>query len=183
MTSTAATTSLPVDEAFFGEMLAPYKEHCRYLRDVEVEAPADGALAGWDGTSCLVRARGDFEIPESCYIDATGHLNSVEVNICYNQLLYVILGQSIQSGVVPALDVFTPEHYRARRLPDVLIYKIDVRFRRVIDPRSFSGELSITRAMATKRSVKVDTHLCFWDDEGGDARGDIAVAVLRPEPA
>ena len=56
-------------------------------------------------------AHGDFEIPESCYIDATGHLNSVEVNICYNQLLYVILAQSIASEVVPALDVFTLEHY------------------------------------------------------------------------
>ena len=178
--STATTTSLPVPKAFFEEMLAPYKEHCRYLKSVEVTAPLGQPLLARDNTTCLVKAQGQFRIPEPCYIDATGHLNSVEVNICYNQLLYVILGQSIASKVVPALDVFTLEHYTDRRLPDVLIYDLHTMFRSPIDSQHFHGELSITRAVATKRSVKVYTHLCFWDEQGGEAHGDIAVAILLP---
>lgn len=164
-------------------MLAPYKEHCRYLKSVEVEGPGTGVLQGRDGTSCLVLSRGHFQIPEPCYIDTTGHLNAVEVNICYNQLLYVSLGQSIASGLVPALDVFSLEYYRARRLPDVLIYNIEVAFRKVIDPQDFHGEFSITRAVVTRRSVKLETHLNFWDQHGGAAHGNISIAILRPDSA
>jgi hypothetical protein len=161
-------------------MLSPYKEHCRYLKSAELARPNGGPLPSKDGTSCLVLARGDFAIPESCYIDATGHLNSVELNICYNQLLYVILGQSIASEVVPELCTFSLDHYRERRLPDVLIYNLSVAFTRVIDPKSFRGELAITRADSGPRSVKVKTHISFWDENGGEAHGDVSVAILKP---
>ena len=160
-------------------MLEPYKPHCRYLKHAQTESPAGGALIAHDGTAAIVRARGEFAIPEPCYIDATGHLNAVEVNICYNQLLYVILGQSIAKGLVIELGVFSLDHYRARRLPDVLIYSVDVGFRRVIDSSSFHGEMSITRATKTAKSIKLETHLCFWDDQGGDANGNISIAILR----
>ena len=37
----------------------------------------------------LISAKGRFSIPDSCYIDDTGHFNAVEFNICFNQLAYV----------------------------------------------------------------------------------------------
>ena len=178
--STTATTLQPLDAALFEEMLAPYKPHCRYLLEATVESPGDEPLLAHDGTATLLRARGTYAIPEPCYIDSTGHLNAVEVNICYNQLLYVILGQAVARGLVPELGVFSLDHYRERRLPDVLIYHVDVRFRQVIDSSSFQGELSITRATDAKRSVKLETHLCFWDADGGEASGDISIAILKP---
>lgn len=178
--STTATTLQPVDPALFAEMLAPYKPHCRYLLEAQVERKADELLLAHDGTAAICRAIGRFAIPEPCYIDATGHLNAVEVNICYNQLLYVILGQAIAKGLVPELGVFTLEQYRERRLPDVLIYHVDVRFLQVIDSSAFQGELAITRATDTKRSIKLETHLCFWDANGGAARGNISIAILKP---
>lgn len=161
-------------------MLAPYKPHCRYLLEASVEAPGEAPLLAHDGTAALVKANGRFAIPEPCYIDATGHLNAVEVNICYNQLLYVILGQAVAKGLVPELGCLTLEQYKARRLPDVLIYHVDVRFLKVIDSSAFSGELAITRAVDSKRSIKLETHLCFWDAAGGDAHGNISIAVLKP---
>ena len=39
--------------------------------------------------------------------------------------------------------------------------------------------MSITRATKTAKSIKLETHLCFWDDQGGDANGNISIAILR----
>ena len=142
--------------------------------------PSGTVAAGGSSGVPAPRAGGRFAIPEPCYIDSTGHLNAVEVNICYNQLLYVILGQAVSQKLIPELGCFSLEHYRERRLPDVLIYHVDVRFRQVIDSSNFAGELSITRATEAKRSIKLETHLCFWDAAGGEASGDISIAILKP---
>ena len=48
----------------------------------------------------LITGKGRFSIPESCYIDSTGHFNAVEFNICYNQLAYVLFAGCINAGVM-----------------------------------------------------------------------------------
>ncbi|MEO1375818.1 MAG: FcoT family thioesterase, partial [Cyanobacteria bacterium J06635_10] len=45
----------------------------------------------------------DFSIPESCYIDDTGHFNSVEFNICYNQLFYIIIAYLIKNQLLEVM--------------------------------------------------------------------------------
>ena len=48
----------------------------------------------------LIVGKGRFSIPESCYIDDTGHFNAVEFNICYNQLAYVLFAGVIDAGLM-----------------------------------------------------------------------------------
>ncbi|NJR65313.1 MAG: hypothetical protein HC772_08340, partial [Leptolyngbyaceae cyanobacterium CRU_2_3] len=62
-----------VSQELLDTFLAPYKEHCRYLKRAQFQSPviSTGREQSW-----LIN--GDFAIPESCYIDDTGHFNSVE---------------------------------------------------------------------------------------------------------
>ena len=118
-------------------VLTPYKDHCKYLRSAVVTDTAGRASA-----------RCEFEIPESCYIDDTGHLNSVEVNICFNQMMYYLVAKSVQDGLGTGFESWTLDDFWKRQLPDILIARFSSNFRRPVNPRAFSGEMefrSVTR--------------------------------------
>lgn len=146
------------------EVLSCYKPHCRYLTELTV----DGRLA-----------TGAFAIPESCYIDETGHLNAVEVTISYNQLLYATIATMVTEGSEPAFGTWTMAEFRRRRLPDVLIARIASEFRRPINPGSFHGELAVDRVITLRRRcVSIDTTFRFWDEQGGAASGAARMAIV-----
>lgn len=155
-----------VDSGLLGEVLSCYKPHCRYL----LEFSGDG--------------RGRFAIPESCYIDDTGHLNAVEVNICYNQMLYASIASLVRDGTGPVFDSWTMAEFWRRRLPDILISRISSEFRGPIDARSFAGELVFDRIVSRRLRpdeaplVMIDSTFRFWDTEGGDASGTARIAIV-----
>ncbi|GGM25249.1 FcoT family thioesterase [Micromonospora yangpuensis] len=150
------------------EVLSCYKPHCRYLL---------GATVGERHLT------GRFAIPSSCYIDDTGHLNAVEVSICYNQMLYTTLAMAVRDGTEPALADWSMDDYWRRRLPDILVVRSAHDFRRPIDPRSFVGELTLERVTARRLwadrppLVSIDTTFRFADDRGGLATGSVRVAI------
>jgi hypothetical protein len=148
------------------EVLSCYKPHCRYLTDLTV----DGRLA-----------TGAFAIPESCYIDDTGHLNAVEANISYNQLLYATIATMVAERSEPAFATWTMAELWRRRLSDVLIARIASEFRRPIEPGSFHGELAVDRLITLHGCVSVDTTFRFWDQHGGAASGSARVAIVDGE--
>ncbi|QIS05700.1 hypothetical protein F5X71_28365 [Nocardia brasiliensis] len=160
------------DPWLLARVLRCYKPHCRYLRTLEVRTVAE-----------TVTATGTFEIPESCYIDATGHLNSVEVNICYNQMLY----QTIAVMVRERLGVFadwTMDDFWRRQLPDILITRFQSEFRRPIDPRRFSGVFTLDGSQERTSSrdgtpfTALDTSFRCWDHHGGHCAGVVGLAVV-----
>ncbi len=166
-TVTASMVDSPVE--LLTGVLACHKPHCRYLT----------ALTADDR-----RVTGTFAIPKSCYIVDTGHLNAVEVNICYNQLLYATIATVVRDGTEPAFATWTMAEFWRRRLPDILIASITSEFRRPIDPRSFHGELTVDRVVARRLRpdagpfVSIDTSFRFWDERGGTASGTARVAVV-----
>ncbi|WP_326553922.1 FcoT family thioesterase [Micromonospora sp. NBC_01813] len=160
--------STAVAEDLLTEVLSCYKPHCRYLLSASVHGR---------------RTEGRLAIPESCYIDDTGHLNAVEVSICYNQLLYTALGAAVRDRTEPALAHWTLDDYWRRRLPDVLIVKSTNEFRRPLDPRSFVGQLTIERVIARtlwvdrEPLISIDTGFRFTDAGRGLAVGTARVAI------
>ncbi|AHI01057.1 FcoT family thioesterase [Kutzneria viridogrisea] len=149
-------------------VLLPYKQDCSYLRSAEITVE-----------SGLATGRGRFEIPQSCYIEDTGHFNSVEFNICYNQLVYYVMASAVRDRLMPAFTSWTLQDYWDRQLPNILITSLSSKFKRPIDPRSFSGEVGFTRI--TQRSLLIAETACrFWDDNGGQASGEITLAILNP---
>jgi hypothetical protein len=173
--TTGSLENLAVDPQLLTAILSPYKPHCRYLREVYVEIPQEGAA----DPQFLARATGEFAILESCYIDDTGHLNSVEVNICYNQIMYVLFARCVEGRILPALRHMTLDDYKQRQLPGVLIHGYTSTFKRPIGASSFNGEMGVTSAVHKSQFILFKTFFRFWDDRGGHAEGDVSLALIE----
>lgn len=169
----AGNLMLANDPELLAGVLRPYeKPQTCYLKSATVSV-ADG----------LASAEGEFSIPFSCYIDDTGHLNSVEVNICFNQLMYYLIAKSVQDRLLPEFDNWTMADYWDKQLPDMLIARFQSTFKRPIDSSSFTGEVSF--AEFTERSVRrpiqiIDMPWRFWDADGGYAEGEVRMALVEP---
>ncbi|WP_330286929.1 (2E)-enoyl-ACP glycyltransferase [Streptomyces sp. NBC_00576] len=162
------------DEALLDRVLEPYKEHCKYLRSGVVTVNDAGQAA----------ARCEFVIPESCYIDDTGHLNSVEVNICYNQMMYYLVAKSVKEGLQTGFASWTLDDFWKHQLPDILIARFSSNFRRPVNPRAFSGEMefrSVTRrAPAGARPfLHAETAFRYRDAESGRCDGEATLAFVN----
>jgi hypothetical protein len=177
MTTGTVLETYAVDEAIRAGVLQPYRENCRYLRDVEVRKSPG-----------IAQAHGRFAIGESCYIADTGHFNAVECNICYNQLGYYLLAICIDRRLFPSLEAWTLADFWQRQLSDVLIYGFNSRFRRLINPRDFQGTVTFEEPRLVTRPGKaplmyMQTSLAFWDDRGGAADGSVKIALTNPPVA
>jgi (3R)-3-[(carboxylmethyl)amino]fatty acid synthase len=173
--STAAAApqvSFGTDLDLLARVLRCYKPHCRYLTAMTVSV-VDGQ----------VRGQATLAIGESCYIDDTGHLNAVEVNIGYNQLLYYAIAMSVRERLGPIFSTWTMADYWRRQLPDILITKLVSRFRWPINSRGFFGEFELTHAAQRRLNpsspplIMLDTAFRFWDDHRGRADGEVTVAI------
>ncbi|MGM0351974.1 (2E)-enoyl-ACP glycyltransferase [Streptomyces sp. ECR3] len=165
--------SYPTDEELLIRVLVPYKEHCKYLKSAEVTASA--------GLSC---AQGVFAIEESCYIDNTGHLNSVEVNIAYNQLMYYLVAKSVKEGLLTGFEAWTLDDFWRHQLPDILIARFASNFRRPVNPRHFTGEMefrSVARRAPGGSSpfLHAQTVFRYQDAHGGRCDGEATLAFVN----
>ncbi|MGX1563254.1 (2E)-enoyl-ACP glycyltransferase [Streptomyces sp. NPDC055506] len=161
------------DEALLAQVLTPYKEHCKYLRSAVV-TETDGRVS----------AHCDFVIPESCYIDDTGHLNSVEVNICYNQMMYYLVAKSVKEGIGTGFESWTLDDFWKHQLPDILIARFSARFRRPVAPRAFSGEMefrSVTRRTRADGTpfLHAETAFRYRDAASGRCDGEATLAFVN----
>ncbi len=172
MTAHVLTEEHISDAALLAEALHCYFPNARYLSNARVRGLGD-----------TIEGTGDFAIPESCYIDSTGHLNAVEVVICYNQLLYTMLGTMVRDRLHPCFDSWTMADYWRRRLPDVLIAENHQRFLSPIDPAQFQGRMVF--ANIHQRSTRhgapylsLDTTFEFTGVSGGRAEGSVRIAIV-----
>jgi hypothetical protein len=163
------------DAGLLTEVLAVYKPHCRYLKSVALQR-IDGATVG--------RCR--LAIPESCYIDDTGHFNCVEFNICYNQMSYYLLAKAVKEKLLPELVGWSIQDYWSRQLSDMFISRFECEFRKPMKSADFSGEIRFlavrSRPGGPQRQplVWIDTICTFWDDNGGNCRGRVLIALTNP---
>lgn len=169
----STSTSVPVADDLLARVLFPYKPGCRYLSGAVAEFPDAGAGGP------VARCEGTFRIPESCYIDDTGHFNAVELNISYNQLVYTLMAQCVASDVSEPFAAMTMEEYLRRQLPDVLIHDFASKFSRPMDAREYRGEVIIDEVRDRRRFLFVKTRMRFWDAGGGEASGAVTLAIVN----
>lgn len=165
------------DASLLKRVLTPYRENCRYLKSGVVSVSGQPVSNGVATAAC------EFEINDSCYIDDTGHFNSVEFNICYNQMFYYIAAKAVQDQLFAPFDQWTMQDYWDRQLPNILIVRLSSSFRRVINARHFFGEIDVTKIVERQRGSGVgmliiaDTACRFWDYKGGECRGEVKIAI------
>jgi hypothetical protein len=173
---------MAISDAFVAEILKPYRAYAKYLKSAEITQFSKVAMQDGTADESLVTGTGRFSIPESCYIDDTGHFNAVEFNICYNQLAYVVFGKCVEAGLMHQLwrvNVAIPSFadYKRHQLPAMLIVRVDgVRFFKPMKSDDFRGELSIDRMTLLGQAGFFFTSITFSDCEGVKAKGNVVLA-------
>jgi hypothetical protein len=166
----------PTDEGLLNQVLQVYRPQCRYLTGAEISV----------GETGLAVAAGQFAIPESFYIQDTGHFNAVEFNLCFNQLFYYAVALCVQEGLMPPFADWTPDDFRRRQLADFLIVDFRSSFRKAVQAKSFHGEISFQRVRGNaggpgwQPMILVDTTCRFWDDLDGLCTGQVRLVVTNP---
>ena len=167
----------PLPDSFVTMVLQPYEaKQTVYVKRawIELEAGATSAVKG------AIRGRAQFSIPESCYIDATGHFNAVEFVICFNQLGYLYCAYLAGRGLLPGSRDLG--EFKSHQLAGMLIQGLESRFSRPIDPRGFEGEVRIDAPEEERVNYwRQIYHVRFWDQAGGNAEGAVTAAFLKPD--
>jgi hypothetical protein len=174
---------IAISDAFVAEILKPYRPNAKYLKSAEITRVSDEALYDSTSKESLITAVGRFSIPESCYIDDTGHFNAVEFNICFNQLAYVMFGKSVEAGVLQKIWPISANYlssfteYKKHQLPAMLIVRVDgVRFFKPMKSGDFRAELTIDRMTMLGEAGFVYTTITFSDCDGVKAKGCVVLA-------
>ncbi|UED87870.1 FcoT family thioesterase [Streptomyces profundus] len=169
------------DEELLHRVLTPYRaKRCEYLTSATVTAKGDPRDGGRLGAACT------FLIPESCYIDDTGHFNSVEFNICFNQMAYYLMAKSVKESLVAPFSHWTLDQFWTRQLADVFITDFRSSFRSAMRGRHFRGEIEIVDIAEwdgndLRDPLIILRTLCrYWDEHGGESTGEIAAAITNP---
>jgi hypothetical protein len=181
--SPARTLEFPTDEELLTRVMRPYRsKNCVYLKEALVGVVGDNPEDRKVSAACR------FEIPESCYIDDTGHFNSVEFNICYNQMAYFLIAKSIKERLIEPFSQWSLKDFWQRQLGNILITDFRSAFRVQMRGRYFDGEMEIVETVAWEGSdirdplVVVRTTCRYWDEHGGDCHGEVTAAITNPPP-
>ena len=182
-----------ISDAFVTAILRPYRSNAKYLKSAQITHLSDKTATK---DAAFVTGTGKFTIPESCYIDDTGHFNAVEFNICYNQLAYVLFGKCIELGILQKLNselqkfsdekanglLLSMADYKCHQLPAMLIVSIEgVRFFKQLKSGDFQGALSINRVAPVGGAWFFFTTITFSDSEGVKAKGSVVLAFVPPK--
>jgi hypothetical protein len=177
----AIRVPIAISDTLVADILKPYRPNAKYLKTARIthfrDKQADSEAEG----KGLVTAVGQFSIPESCYIDDTGHFNAVEFNICYNQLAYVMFGKCIEAGILHRLrcekvDVLSFSEFKRQQLPSMVIVSIESRYYKQLDSKDFQGELTLDKISSVGSAWFFFTTMTFSDAQGVKAKGSVVLA-------
>lgn len=161
------------DPELLKRVMSPYKNQCQYLK--ETSLISEGEIA--DGE--YLTGKATFSIPESCYIDDTGHFNAVEFNICYNQLMYYTIAKAVKEQAAQMFTTWDMEAYWRRQLPDILIVDFKSSFKRPLNSKRFYGQIEFVSSRSIKRFQYINTLIRFTDDEKGHCEGAVKLAIIN----
>lgn len=161
------------DDILMQDVLRPYFDNTTYLKsaDVYIGSTNTGKITG----------KGWFEIPSSCYIADTGHFNSVEFNISYNQIMYYVIAISVKYKMMRFFDEWTLETYFKKQLPDILIVNFKSKFRSPLNSKRFYGEIDFVEIKQTSSLVFVKTLCRYLNKSEGIicCEGQVDLAITR----
>lgn len=175
------TRSVEVPGELFHSILSPYRKECVYLRKMWIDYYGEPGVPA-SAVGGEVVGRGQFCIPESFYINGTGHFNAVEFNLCYNQLGYIYLAYCFDQRLIAGAGDVDLAYFKRQQLGGVLIAKFASAFHSQMQAGSFWGEFSLPRTVAKSKLWLLDTHIRYWDDGDGRSDGDVLLAILKETP-
>jgi hypothetical protein len=175
-----------ISKEFIGDILRPYRTHAQYLKSAEITHYRDKSSPDTNGKDAgLIKGKGRFSIPCSCYIDDTGHFNAVEFNICFNQLAYVLFGKCLEANILKNLRLEGASvsfgDFKKHQLANMLIVSIESRYYKMLKSDDFTAELTIERISASGGAYFCFTSISFADADGVKAKGSVLLAFAPPK--
>jgi FcoT-like thioesterase domain len=167
-----------ISDALLTRFLAPYKEDCQYLKKAVFNSLDHCYSADISDSNRFGFATGEFAIPESCYIRDTGHFNSVEFNICVNQLFYVMFAHLLQYKLLKEFSNWDLENFEHLQLSNFLIVKLASTFRKPMNSDRFKGELYFNKCSVRSNMTILKVFATFYD-AAGRSEGELTVAILH----
>jgi hypothetical protein len=167
-------TAIENDALLLMQVLNPYLPNTRYLKSATIKAEGDPGSKGKIVASC------QFEIMQSCYIRSTGHFNSVEFNICYNQMMYYVIAKSVKHQLMQAFGDWQLTDYFNKQLPDILIVSFQSNFKRPICGSQFTGEIDFINIKKLKQNnpiIYAETECRFYDTDQGFCEGKVVLVI------
>lgn len=152
---------MDVPQFVLDDFLEPYSSGARYLGSAEAEENI---------------TRGSFSIKQSVYLSqgvASGHLNMVDVLICFNQLAYVSLAERIRQKSVPELEEITYDMFKENKLNGLIYALDDVKFRKPVNSEIFSGQFAIEQIRKRNDTYFIKTTYNFENS----ATGKVSLAM------
>lgn len=161
-------------------VLAPYFGNARYVQRARLVRAGDGGSPRLDVPASHLRLEADCGFAAPCYIADTGHVNAVEYNITYNQLLYTTLAVAVERRLVPELRHWDLAEFFRRQLPDVLITDYHARFRRPMHSAAYDAwfELLDVQNGARGGHVWLRTRAGCHDAGGGEGSIEATIALV-----
>jgi hypothetical protein len=168
------------DAALLSRLLTPYKPHCKYLKSVSLEYESDSVNGPARLDRGPISAHGEFSIPESCYIQDTGHFNAVEFNICYNQIAYYLSAECIRHELLKGVLAWNLEEYFQHQLGSCFISTFSSTFHKPMKSQRFIGRMDLLAATSTSRGhVFLETEVRFGYDENWLSEGTVRLAFVN----
>lgn len=174
----------PLSELLRQRVLQPYQPNARYVQRAMLTQAGDGSSPRPGDPASWLRIDGACGFAEPCYIAATGHLNAVEVNITYNQLLYLALAETVRQRLLPELRHWTLDDFFGAQLPDVLIATYHANFRRPMRSAQYEGWFTIVDVQPKPhRSLLLLSTRAGFQDGAGECAVDATIAIVNWRPA
>jgi len=160
-------------------VLQPYLPASRFVQSARLDRPRHARLPQSDDPDSWLRLDVQCAIDAPCYIEATGHFNAVELNITYNQMIYLCLAEALRLRLFPQ-PAWSLEDFFKAQLPHVLIVDYQARFRRPMMSARYSSWLMIESVQARpKRNLLLLKTRCAATDDGNDKNeAQVSIALV-----
>lgn len=178
-------TGKPISELLRQRVLQVYKTNARYVHRAVLTRSGNGGTPRLADPSSWIRIDGICGFAEPCYIDATGHLNAVEVNITYNQMLYLAMAETVRERLLPELRHWNLDDFFRAQLPDVLIASYHANFRRPMKSQHYTAwfEIVDVQPKPHRNLLLLHTRAGCHGPSNGECSVDATIALVNWRPA
>ena len=175
----------PMDAALQQRVLAPYRDVARYVHRAALSRRTGAGSPRLADPTTWIRLDAECGFTAPCYIDATGHFNAVELNITYNQMLYLALAETVRQRLLPELRHWSLDDFFRAQLPDVLIGDYHAHFRSPMKSARYTGWFCFTdvRPRPARKMLLLQTRAGCHDGNGGECSADVRIALVNWQPA
>lgn len=129
-----------IEKQFIKDVIQPY--WTPFIRSAEIEKEDE-----------VIMVTSHLGVDKPWYCDSTGHLNAVELNLAFNQMMYVAIGKAISLKWIDELIDYDNGYFMKKYWPDFLITKVSSEFKSPLNVENFFAKLRIVNIKKSSQHI------------------------------